>query len=85
MTVGAWVIVGRFFLLGGSVPGGLLVQPPDKSCHPNVECVADAQKCGDGNRTASLDLLPVPSREAEANHILLAILLLRPQLADAPA
>lgn len=71
--------------LGWSVPVNPTVQVPDKACHRDVECPADSQKFSYGNRSASLDLLPVSGREANADHVLLAEPMLLPQVADASA
>jgi len=61
------------------------VEPPYNPLHINLKGVANSQKCAHRIRAALLYLLPVAGRETEANHVLLAIAFLLPQLADPSA
>ena len=58
------------------------VQTPDEPADGHLEHIADAKKGGNGNGAACLDLLPVPGRKAERNHILLAVAPAQSQFSD---
>ena len=60
----------------------LLSQPSDDSIHPNRENVADTYERPDCDGTPCFDLLPVPRRETERDHVLLVEAALLPQPAD---
>lgn len=45
----------------------------DKYGNPNFERIANPQKRHHCNRATGFDLLPMPRRESECNHVLLAV------------
>ena len=49
------------------------VQTPDEPADGHLEHIADAEKGGNGDGAACLDLLPVAGRKAERDHVLLAV------------
>lgn len=56
-----------------SFPVDSLVQPANQAVGGDLEHTADSKQRRHGDGAASLDLLPVPSRKAEGNHVLLRI------------
>ncbi len=56
-----------------SFRGCLSVQPTDESFDRNVEDIADAKQRGNGDGPPCFNLLPVPRRKSEGNHVLLAV------------
>ena len=56
------------------------MQTTNESIHRDDERVANPQERCDGDWPSRLDLLPVPGREAEANHVLLSVALPLAQL-----
>jgi len=62
------------------LPVDSLVQPLNEPVGAHLEHAADSEQRGHGDRATSLDLLPVPSRKAEGNHIFLRIATIFPKL-----
>ena len=52
---------------------GRFVQTAHQSGHADIECFANTEESLDCYRPSSLDLLPVPSRESEGDHVLLGV------------
>jgi hypothetical protein len=50
-----------------------LVEVPDELGNPNSQRLANPQQRRHGDRPSCFDLLPVPGRKAERNHILLTV------------
>ena len=63
----------------------LAIQTSNQRRHRDAERLADAQQGRHGDRPPRLDLLPVPSREAEGDHVLLAVPGVPAQRPDPPA
>ena len=65
--------------VAGLATGGL-IQPLEQLLGWDMKDIAYPQEGGEGYGTTYLDLLPVPSREAEGNHVLLAVAALLPRI-----
>ena len=58
------------------------VEALDEPADGHLKHIADAEKGGNGDGAACFDLLPVASRKAERNHILLAVAPAQSQFSD---
>ena len=64
---------------------GSSIQAAHELLHGDLEHLADAQQRRDGNRTASLDLLPMSRGEAARDHVLLGVSMLLAEVTDSYA
>ena len=62
-----------------------IVCAPDNYRNPNFERIANPQKRHHGNWATGFDLLPMPWRESEGDHVLLAVAAPLPQFLDSLA
>ena len=58
------------------------IETLDEPADGHLEYIADAEKGGNGDGAACLDLLPVAGRKAERNHVLLAVAPAQSQFSD---
>lgn len=58
------------------------IEALDEPADGHLEHIADAEKGGNGDGAARLDLLPVPGGKAERDHVLLAVPLALPQFSE---
>jgi len=75
-------ISGELLVPGGPLFSGLRwgIEASHQSINSHVQCCADAQEGRDSDRPARFNLLPMASREAKSDHVLLTV---SPALAEA--
>jgi hypothetical protein len=66
------------FEIGWFIDSGIKVA--HQICHGNLKYLANPQEGRNGDRTSRLDLLPVPRRESERDHVFLRVTALLPKV-----
>jgi hypothetical protein len=67
---------------GSLAPIDAFIEPPYQALHTNSKHITDSQQRAYGDRAARFDLLPMPSRKSEGDHVLLAVVVALAQLSN---